>query len=77
MGWIKENYNKYSEFKRTCSKKTLENLHRMIIQKIYSVIIILLALLTIIILDGDSTFALLIIPVGLYTLFSKKYWLTF
>lgn len=44
-------------------------------QRIYALIMIFISAATIPALEGDATFAVLMIPVMIYMLFSKQYWL--
>lgn len=44
-------------------------------QRIYALIMIIISAATIPFLDGDATFAVMMIPAMLYMLFSKEYWL--
>lgn len=51
--------------------------HKMILQKIYALILILLSLFSILVLQGDATVAAFLIPFALYLIFTKQYWLNF
>ena len=51
--------------------------HNFMKQKIYALCMILFSLLTIPMLGGDFTIACIIIPIMIYMLFSRKYWLYF
>jgi len=45
-------------------------------QKIFSLIMIALSLITIPLLNGDITFAIFIIPIMIYMFFSKQKWIS-
>lgn len=47
----------------------------LIKQKILAVVMIILSIFTVFILDGDATFAAVMIPLMVYLLFTKEYWL--
>ena len=51
--------------------------HNFMKQKIYALCMILFSLLTIPMLGGELTIAFIIIPIMIYMLFSRKYWLYF
>lgn len=44
-------------------------------QKLIAIVLILISIVTIPLVDNDATFALLMVPFGLYLLFTRKIWI--
>lgn len=63
--------------KRINMQKRRQQKHRqlMIRQKINALLLILAGIISVPICDNDGTFALFIVPIGVYLLFTKEYWM--
>lgn len=47
----------------------------MLKQKLYGLALIVLSIICGILLEGDMTISVILIPMGLYLIFSEEYWL--
>ena len=75
---IAENTRRIIDIKTVVHKeepKTNNEIHELVLQKIYSTILILLSLFSIIVLQGEAAIAIILIPLALYLMFTKTYWL--